>query len=240
MSEPPVLTTKYISDNDTYYASDDGADGYSEVEVDVYPYTTYEYITENGYYEPYGGASSYYDIDVNVLPEPTKFKPGTTMDDIGKITCYDTIIQDGTANGILQLSSLNGWMVAAYGILSPWGGDPVKPDDMGYICGFGIYQRGNYTHAPYFETLRWSYNPSTGIITGEVDFPPFGYNQRGTYLGDRAWVTGSMSVILDNNMYYDGQFYNYPEHTPQHAVFSGHTYWEEYDFLDSSHDLYII
>ena len=48
--EEPVLITKVITANDTYDASDDSADGYSQVTVNVAPNVGTKSITENGTY----------------------------------------------------------------------------------------------------------------------------------------------------------------------------------------------
>lgn len=63
----PTLITKTITENDTYSAEDDSADGYSEVEVDVEPNVGTKTITENGTYNASSDSlQGYSQVVVNV------------------------------------------------------------------------------------------------------------------------------------------------------------------------------
>lgn len=65
---PAVLTTKYITQNNTYYAQNDGAEGYSSVEVNVQPDLYSLYATDNNstYIASDYGYDGFNQVTVNV------------------------------------------------------------------------------------------------------------------------------------------------------------------------------
>ncbi len=71
----PTLITKAITENGTYSAEDDSADGYSEVEVDVEPNVGTKTITENGTYNASSdGLQGFSQVVVNVQGvDPSQF-----------------------------------------------------------------------------------------------------------------------------------------------------------------------
>ena len=63
----PTLITKNITENDTYSAADDGADGYSSVTVNVQPNVGTKSITGNGTYKASDdNLDGYSEVSVNV------------------------------------------------------------------------------------------------------------------------------------------------------------------------------
>lgn len=221
----PSLTTKYIDENGTFYARDDGYDGYSQVEVDAYPSTTEGSFYDNGIYEPDPGFVGFYEIYVEVttvLP----MKIGTTVDDISKIICRnDRIIDRDYDDLAIYIDSLNIKMVSIIA---------ESPNDYSRLST-GYLQEGGYLSYPDWDTLQWTMD-SNGLITGSIYWGPFGYNSQGRYLGDRVWPYGMMVLDpahLDPNTGY----YHYDPGEQALATFSCQTYYDGWG--DPSHRLAI-
>lgn len=225
-SGTPSLTTKYIDEVGTFRASDDGYDGYSEVEVDAYPYTDYIHITDNGVYEPPDGIAGYYEAYVDVsLALPLKV--GTTMDDISKIICRnDRVVDADCGNYSLYVDSLNIWWVAIYA---------ESPDDYSRLAAGYVMQGGSQSTNPDWSTLEWTID-SNGLITGSIYWGPFGYNHQGKYLGYSV-VRSGMIQLEESHRNPDTGYYEYEPGEQAYSTFSCQTYFD--NFGDPSHHMFI-
>ena len=69
--DEPVLGTKTVGENGTYYAQDDGYDGYSEFTVEVPPPAPLDdlSVTQNGEYLPTGDYGGFHRVTVNVAQD---------------------------------------------------------------------------------------------------------------------------------------------------------------------------
>lgn len=97
METNPTLITKNIIDNGTYTASDDNADGYSEVNVNVQPPLTTKNITANGTYTASDdNVYGYSEVDVNVIQHiVTAAAPFGYYEDATKYLYIDTYLNKG-------------------------------------------------------------------------------------------------------------------------------------------------
>lgn len=130
-SEPSyVLIDKYVTENGTYNPSDDGADGYSKVTVEVGNITPL-YVTSNGSYESWDyGYDGFCPVIVDVQPS-FSFCDGIEYNDItpilddedGELYIYDESAGFGVRCAIEQ--SGTGYAVVVYKVWSSGGEYPV-------------------------------------------------------------------------------------------------------------------
>lgn len=114
----PVLKTKTISANGTYNASQDNADGYSQVTVNVNQATETKNITANGSYTPSSGKIGFSQVTVNV-PQSSRVAvwSGSAVSDISvNLSAYRWVYiyvtDDGSTTTSLLLQVGGDWSTA--------------------------------------------------------------------------------------------------------------------------------
>lgn len=162
-----TLITKTIEANGVYEASDDNADGYSQVTVDVSEDTEYGWFTDNGTYNPSDG-KGFYSVEVDVEVENTaNIRPGTPINDILKIACPGTKVYDNTMGFSVGVNFYNIWQVAVYTYDSE-GYSSFK--GRGYIMQGGVVRPNNV----WIES--WSIDATNQTVTVVANFNTTGYD----------------------------------------------------------------
>ena len=129
-----TLITKTIEANGVYEASDDNADGYSQVTVDVSEDTEYGWFTDNGTYNPSDG-KGFYSVEVEV-ESTADIRPGTPINDITKIVCPGTNLVDNDMGVSVKVDFRNIWQVAVYDGSYYMGGGYILRKDHGMSARF--------------------------------------------------------------------------------------------------------
>lgn len=105
----PTLITKNITANDTYNASDDNADGYSSVTVNVQPNVGTKNITENGTYAASADSLDGYSsvtVSIPAQGDLLKLMENNSMDH--RLTLTDELLHSEATN-ICQYAFYNFW-----------------------------------------------------------------------------------------------------------------------------------
>ena len=179
-----TLIEKTITHNGVYLASDDNADGYSQVTVEVEPYTEYGEFTENGVYYPPEYGYGFYEIYVDVPPAPLNLRLGTSVDDIAKATCPETKVVDIDLDKWIYVGYINAWQVEVR--------IGYTDDESGDWATGGAVMLGRGTRPSYCNITKIEMNTQTRGLTVTADF--------GT-IGNYGYVTPYQRAILPADHY---------------------------------------
>lgn len=189
-----TLTTKSITQNGTYNASQDNADGYSSVTVNVPGGATIQplSVTENGTYTPPSGVDGYAPVTVNVQ--------GGGVSDNDLLFHFDDFTNSGKMNAAFY--NKTGYLISDE--QSKFGGTSLKVNSAPSY--HAVYFEDGFTIGDRDFTLDfWAYTTSTRSDQCAISFD---YRSLGYYISSGtirgiclAYSSGSWSYEADSQEY---------------------------------------